>query len=54
MDAPDPAEHRPAPPPGAALQGLLELKQRLQLLHTELEYLRLLMKLGVGRPPGPG
>jgi hypothetical protein len=39
-----------------ALQTWLELRQRLQLLHAELVFLRLMIKLrlGPGRPPiGP-
>jgi hypothetical protein len=32
---------------GAALQALLELKAQMERLHAELEYVRLMLKVGV-------
>jgi len=48
MDRPDAAPPEPPAPPDAALQAWLELRQRLQLLHAELEFMRLMMKLRAG------
>ena len=48
MDTPDRCPSDPAPSAAEALQAWQELKLRLQKLHAELEYLRLLIKLGVG------
>lgn len=48
MDTPDRRPSDPAPSAAEALQAWQELKLRLQRLHAELEYLRLLIKLGVG------
>ncbi|MCI1191518.1 hypothetical protein MOJ79_06665 [Calidifontimicrobium sp. SYSU G02091] len=48
MDKPQRRPANPAPSAAEALQAWQELKQRLQQLHAELEYLRLLIKLGVG------
>jgi len=48
MDTPDRRPSDPAPSAADALKAWQELKQRLQQLNAELEYLRLLIKLGVG------
>jgi len=48
MDRSDAAPPQPPVQPDAALQAWLELRQRLQLLHAELEFIRLMMKLRQG------
>ena len=40
-----PAESRRDPPAEARLQALLDLKEQLQQLHAELEFVRLMLKL---------
>jgi hypothetical protein len=49
MEPLEPARHDPTPPsPDPRLQAMLELKREMESLHVQLEYLRLLLKMGVG------
>jgi hypothetical protein len=51
MDHPDrPEKLAPQDSAEARLQAWLELKARLQQLHAELEYVRLLIRLGNRAP----
>jgi hypothetical protein len=53
MDTP---QHPASPPPDAALQAKvaqwLELKREMEALHAQVEYARLLLKLGVLKAKG--
>jgi hypothetical protein len=51
MDTPDtPRETPPGADLGAKLHAWLDLKREMESLHAQVEYVRLLLKLGV-RPP---
>jgi hypothetical protein len=52
MDTPDPRAPVPLPQTlasDAKMQAWLELRHELEQLHAQLQYLKLLQKLGVGK-----
>jgi hypothetical protein len=51
MDTPNtPREAPQSTDLDAKLHAWLELKREMESLHAQVEYVRLLLKLGVGRP----
>jgi hypothetical protein len=49
MEPLEPARHEPPQlPADPRLQAMLDLKREMESLHVQLEYLRLLLKMGVG------
>jgi hypothetical protein len=50
MDKPDTPREKQDAPLDAKVQAWLELKREMEALHAQVEYVRLLLKLGVRQP----